>query len=80
MSEKESGPTSPIFQYSCHSDDECEHSDQEPPELDQEEGDVALQDEESSIDGIPLNLKSVWETGKLEKTFHPPNRKEGLEV
>ena len=80
MSEKESAPTSPIFQYSGHSDDEHEYSDQEPRELDHEEGDVVLQDEESSIDGFPLNLKTVWETGKLEKNIPPPNRKVGLEV
>ena len=59
MSEKESAPMSPIFQYSGHSDDEHKYSDQEPWELDQEEGGVVLQDEESSIDGIPLNLKTV---------------------
>ena len=75
MSEKESAPMAPIFQYSGHSDDEHECSDQEPQELDEEEGDVVVQEEESSVDGIPLNMKTVWETGKLEKTFHPQTGK-----
>ena len=52
MSEKESAPMAPIFQYSGHSDDEHECSDQEPWELDEEEGDVVVQEEESSVDGI----------------------------
>ena len=38
--------------------------------MDEEEGDVVVQEEESSVDGIPLNMNTVWETGKLEKTFH----------
>ena len=65
----------PIFQYSGHSDDEHEYSDQEPHELDPEEGVIEDQDEDSSIDGIPLNLKTVWETGKLEMMFHPETGK-----
>ena len=47
---------SPIFQYSGHFDDEHEYSDQEPRELDEDEGDVVVQEKESSIDGIPLNM------------------------
>ena len=38
MFEKESAPMAHIFQYSGHSDDEHEYSDQEPWELDEEEG------------------------------------------
>ena len=49
----------PIFQYSGHRDDEHECSDQEPRELDEDEGGVVVQEEESSIDGIPLNMKTV---------------------
>ena len=49
----------PIFQYSGHRDDEHECLDQEPRELDEDEGGVVVQEEESSIDGIPLNMKTV---------------------
>ena len=31
--------------------------------------------EENSIDGIPTNLKNVWESGKLEKSLHPQTGK-----
>ncbi len=75
MLERESAPRAPVFQYSGHSDDEQEYSDQEPRELDEEEGDVVVEEEESSIDGVPLNMKTVWETGKLEKSFHPQTGK-----
>ena len=75
MLERESAPRAPVFQYSGHSDDGQEYSDQEPRELDEEEGDVVVEEEESSIDGVPLNMKTVWETGKLEKSFHPQTGK-----
>ena len=80
MSVEESAPMAPIFQYSGHSDDEQEYSDREPQELDEEEGGVVVQEEVSSVDGFPLNMKTVWETEKLERNIPPPNRKEGLEV
>ena len=43
--------------------------------MDEEEGDVVVQEEESNVDGIPLNMNTVWEAGKLEKTFHPQTGK-----
>ena len=75
MSEQESPQFPPIIPNTGVSEAEQEYSDQEPHELDPEEGVIEDQDEDSSIDGIPLNLKTVWETGKLEKTFHPETGK-----
>ncbi len=75
MSEQESAWFPPFLPNAGESEAEQEYSDQEPHELDPEEGVIEDQDEDSSIDGIPLNLKTVWETGKLEKTFHPETGK-----
>lgn len=41
---------------------------------------VEIHDEEESLDNIPTNLNTVWETGKSEQTFHMENREEGVEV
>ncbi len=50
---------------------EDELSYQEPHELssdhDAEEVTAEISEEEDSVDGIPTNFKTVWETGKLEK-------------
>ena len=75
MSEHETAPSPPRFPYAGDLEAQHENSDEEPHELEFEGGVIEVQDEESSIDGIPLNLKTVWETGKLEKTFNPETGK-----
>ncbi len=47
-------------------------SDQEPHDL---EVPQELPEEENSVDGLPTHLKTVWETGKLEKSLHPQTGK-----
>jgi hypothetical protein len=66
----------------CHLGDvdgEDELSDQEPHELTTDYGVIEVPkevpEEENSIDGIPANLKNVWEMGKLEKSLHPQTGK-----
>ena len=60
-------------------DGEDEVSDQEPHELTTDHGVTEVQEavpqEENSIDGIPKNLRNVWETGKVEKCLHPQTGK-----
>lgn len=53
--------------------DDDDISDHEPHELDLAIPEVP--EEDSSIDGLPTYLKTVWDTGKVEKTIHPQTGK-----